>query len=292
MKAKTFCKRQIWSRPNCCKAFLLFILCIILGNYLKAQQKSYSALHIIGLFHNANKQRTTDSLLNKLQSIGPDIILSEMDTTSNMFRGDFTLRNPPWWYQLAVKLHLSKKMIPEHAVLYSYRQINKDIHIFPFDISIPKRRKYVRKNKKFEASLVKALNRANEKGEIPEQFHETFKTYVSLNNYLFNLSTYGYSFINRPEVTDSLRILMQVEYSFMPELIETIPRLMSFWERYEKEMKYWQHRNEVMVKNIRYFADKHPGKKMVVLTGLLHKYILLDLLIEDAQLGGKMNVKE
>jgi hypothetical protein len=77
----------------------------------------------------------------------------------------------------------------------------------------------------------------------------------------------------------------------MPDLIDTIERLKPFRKKYIEDMNYWQHRNEVMAINISYFAGKHPGKRIVVITGLLHKYILLDLLNEHANQGYQINVK-
>jgi hypothetical protein len=224
-------------------------------------------------------------------SIGPDIILSEMDTVSNMFKPDYTLRNPPWWYSLATKLHVSRKMVPEHALLYDLQKINPQIIIYPFDLAIPKRGKYVKSDKKFQTAWVRALNKANEKDEIPEIFKQTFENYVTYSNYLHNLHTAGYYFLNRPVVTDSIRTLMQIEYALIPRLMDSIPKLMPFKKKYREEMNFWQHRNEVMVNNIHLFADKHPGKKMVIITGLLHKYILLDLLTDDAKPIGKIIVK-
>ena len=49
--------------------------------------------------------------------------------------------------------------------------------------------------------------------------------------------------------------------------------LLARW--YFKEQMFWEHRNNYMVREIKTIASKYPGKKIIVLTGLNHKYFLL-----------------
>ena len=45
---------------------------------------------------------------------------------------------------------------------------------------------------------------------------------------------------------------------------------------FSNEIQFWNQRNDHMVKKILYYTKQFEGKKIVVLTGLNHKYYLQD----------------
>ena len=43
---------------------------------------------------------------------------------------------------------------------------------------------------------------------------------------------------------------MQLEYTLLPHLMDTLPKRKPFKEKYMEEIKYWQYRNEVLLPSI------------------------------------------
>ncbi|MBN2020803.1 MAG: hypothetical protein JW749_11340 [Sedimentisphaerales bacterium] len=91
----------------------------------------------------------------------------------------------------------------------------------------------------------------------------------------------------RPEIINSdvfdliVRIKKEVWY-------ETVPQILAKYEGYETAAsdwsflaEQWKVRNKIMAENIIKAAKEYPGKRLVVLTGAEHRYILRDLLSKE-----------
>lgn len=236
---------------------------------------------IIGVVHSENTVRNSNSLLSLLKQANPDIILSETDTLSGYFTSDSMLIPPPKWYRIARKMGLGRKMPPEKEVLYKYKKLNPEIIIYPFDITIIDRPQFVKQDRLFETTFIDELNKAYANKEIPAIFSNTHADYIQYSNYLYQVSQKGYTEINQPAVTDSIRAMMKLEQDYFPALIDSVQRLYRFKEQYQQRHQYWQLRNETMARHIMNILKNQPGKRILVLTGLLHKYYLIDLLIKE-----------
>jgi hypothetical protein len=261
-----------------------FISICILPNLLFSQPIPPAEIIIFGVFHNENEYRNSQLLLPLIKQLNPDIILSETDTLSGYFTADYQLKKPPIWYKIFSKAGLAQKMPPEHEVLYLLKKENENMVFYPFDIAIQNRRKYVKTDKAFEKKYINDLNTTYDTGGIPEIFAEQHKNLIHYSNYLFSLGNTGYEFMNRPIITDSIRNLMALEYAYLPVLLDTIAALNKYKSTYMERKAYWEVRNQKMADNILSFVRMHPGKRIVVLTGLLHKYILTDLLKPKQQI--------
>jgi hypothetical protein len=267
----------------------LFILKIAVpGQALKRLDSTRAKIYIIGVVHTENSFRNTDSLLTILKAIRPDLILSETDTLSGYFKSDYTLVEPPKWYKIARKLNAARKMPPEMDLLYRYKETDTAALVYPFDMPIPNRRKYVAVEREHEMKWVAALNQAAEKGLIPDSlspFHQQFITY---NNWFFEIGQSSYAVMNRTVTTDSIRGMVKIENDYFPRLLHSVQSLSAFKTWYAESNQFWVLRNETMSKNIIRFIEMTKPQKVVVLTGLLHKYYLTDLL----NAGNKANQYE
>jgi hypothetical protein len=235
-------------------------------------------IYLIGIVHTENKYRNADSLYNILLHIKPDVILSETDTLSGYFKPDFTMVQPPKWYTTARKLNMGKKMPPEMEVLYTYKKSDSSVIILPFDIDIINRKKTVLNANANEVKWIDALNKANKLGQIPtdlKRLHENLEQYT---NYLIEQLPKSYRDINRKAVSDSMRQLLLLENEYYPKVIDAVPELKKYKNWYAEHAAYWQLRNKTMCNNILQILQTVKAKKMVVFTGLLHKYYLTDLL--------------
>jgi len=243
-----------------------------------ANQKA--KIYLIGVVHTENKYRNADSLYDILLHIKPDLILSETDTLSGYFKPDFTMVQPPKWYTTARKLNIGRKMPPEMEVLYTYKKNDTSVAILPFDIDIINRKKSVLENNANEIKWIDDLNKVDRLGKIPaalKRLHENVEQY---SNYYIELLPKSYRDINRKAVSDSIRELMIRENEYFPKVIDAVPELKEYKNWYTEHSAYWQLRNKTMRDNILKMMEMKKAKKVVVLTGLLHKYYLTDLLTE------------
>jgi|GEM_PF-1703006 len=265
------------------KTYLLYIF-LLSGNILvfgqsPSERDSIPAkVYIIGVVHNENENRNADSLFNILKSIKPDLILSESDNLSGYFNKDYSLVTPPNWYRIARKMNLIKKMIPEMKVLYSYKKYAAAVSIYPFDIAIPKRRKYAKNYYKNEKKFVADINLASANNEIPQKLATYHNDYVKYSNWLFETGQKGYFHLNQKGVTDSSKQMIDYEAVYFPKVFESVPRLYNYKHWHIENFNFWKIRNETMSNNILKFIQLRNAKTIVVLTGLLHKYYLINLL--------------
>lgn len=250
----------------------------VVGQDQNHKDSGRNKIYIIGVVHSANEFRNSDSLFNILKDIQPNLILAETDTLSGYFKADYTLVEPPNWYKMARKLKMGRKMPPEMEVLYSYLNYDATIKIFPFDIPIINRKASVASDNRKETEWVTSVNKAYFGKRIPSHLLPLFEQCLQSNNFYISLLDKSYSTINKTSVSDSIRLLMAMEKELNPQLVETLPELNRFREWQVQNTADWLHRNEVMVKNIIRFTERTQAKKVVVLTGLLHKYILTDIL--------------
>lgn len=262
--------------------FLVFILCIlktfVLGQEFKRLDSQKTDIYVIGVVHSENQFRNIDSLLSILKDIQPDLILSETDTLSGYFKSDYTLVEPPKWYKVARKINAGRKMPPEIELLYRYREVNNSVLIYPFDMAIGNRKKYVADQRKNESKWVASLNYASGNSMMPVSALQSHNEFIIYNNWFFAISQSGYLFMNRKVVTDSIRQMIKLENEYFPILIDSVQILSGYRQWYNQNKTDWLIRNEIMTKNIIRYTDRFKPKKVVVFTGLLHKYILTELL--------------
>ena len=165
---------------------LSFLHLFVSGQNLNSIVSEKTKIYIIGVVHYENQFRNTDSLLNILKDIKPDLILSEMDTLSGgYFKSDYTLVEPPKWYKMARKLKAGKEMPPEMDLLYKYREISNSALIYPFDTAIQNRKKYVTTQKNNENKWVTSLNFAYSNNLIPDSILPSHKEFIIYNYELY-----------------------------------------------------------------------------------------------------------
>jgi hypothetical protein len=246
---------------------------------------SLCKIYIIGVVHSANKYRNEDSLFEILTKIKPDLILSETDTLSGFFNKDYTLNPRP---NMIVsnkkrKLKNAEKYTPEMEVLYSYLQSNPNTSIYPFDQWVPNRNQYNYYKMLLDNKWDIAMNEAIENEEISNSFlkyHEVYKQYTRWFNSLLGL---GYFELNQKALSNGIRQMAAFEETYFPKVYDSVPRLNSFKELRSEDSKFWKLRNEAMVNNILRFTEMEKAKKVVILTGLLHKYYFIDNLQKNTR---------
>ena len=255
-----------------------FFHSFLLGQYVNKMDSIKTRIYIIGVVHSENKYRNSDSLLNILKDLKPDLILDESDSTTSFFPRQYLLSKPPWWYIVGRKLSLLRKMPPEVEVLFKYKKIDSNIKILPFDKKINNKKRFMKLYLKSERKWYSFLNSAFANGLIPDSLTNVHETYMKYNNWLHNTFNKGYKEINNPNVIDSVRQFQMIEEKYISDLITRDALFSKFktWLPIYKD--FWFVRNTTMSKNIIKMAENAKARKVVVFTGLLHKYSLTDSL--------------
>ncbi len=258
------------------KFTLLVILCCVLyaGDGLAESQTAVEAkkteVVIIGTIHGGhykNPKYTPEILKEIILSLKPDAILNELPLSLVDPNGRPLLRDPnkhpEGWASYQVATQLGIKQIP-------------------FDR--PDRQEHYKKTKKFE------------RRKKAEDLFSKWSNWICKNNpesvdlKIAQLSAYGdqaeiFLFSNaEPELINSdgfdaiVRIRHILWKEIRPEILRKYPGYETLVEDYQFDYQEWQERNRIMASNILKAAKDYPGKRLVVLTGAEHRYILRDLL--------------
>ncbi len=266
------------------KLFISFLVAkFFLTSILLSQNNQHATVVIIGVSHTESRFMNTDSLLLVLQKVKPDLILDEMQSPSGFYTKEKELRKLPVSVKLRTKLGIGQKLSPEKMVLYEYRKIDSNIIIRPFDIYIEDRNKYIRQDKEWENKFFGIVNDPKNSNTFSLYQTDLFLQYVRLNNFVYNITRKSYFDMNQPDVPDSLRKMIAVRDPFTQSIVDSVAIARSLRPYYEKNKNFWRERNEKMANNIIEYIQEYPGKRIVVLTGLLHKHYLMDLLHQSPQ---------
>jgi hypothetical protein len=169
-------------------------------------------------------------------------------------------------------------MPPEMEILYIYLNYDSSIKNFPFDIAILNRKDDVALNNRKEQEWIEMINKAYSENKITSALLPLFDLCLKYNNYYVSMSSKSYRELNKKVVSDSIRSFMALEKELNLKLIENIPELGIYKDWQTQNYANWVQRNEAMAKNIIRFTDTTKAKRVVVFTGILHKYYLIDLL--------------
>ncbi len=253
-----------------CKYFVLIAIHFCTAINLLAQHSpAPSEIFIIGTIHTGNKKFNHNTLYNILNRLKPDIILREQDKP---YKSVFGLR-------AANFLKIRKSSIEQLSV-QQYAKRNKNAVILPYDTLIPNRRGYVKKwiaiNNRFYRQL-DAASLSTQDSIVYASFKKTNKEYYSwvLGSTL--------SAINHPDVMERTRQLYEIEKGQVLNMGKLYLTDTAIVNGFENTTIFWDKRNAYMVEQLVKIINENPGKKILILCGLNHKYYLTERL-------GKQNV--
>lgn len=221
-------------------------------------------LFIIGTIHAGNKHFDHRTIYKELSGYKPDVILWEQSTVFKRV----------WGLQTATFLKIIKPGI-EQLGLQKYSRRNKQIPILPFDTSFKSRSQYLRTTAKMETAFFDSLSNVL----MNEEDLLLYKNYVEKRNaFIDKLFHSNLATINQPDVVATSRNLYRLERESIIPLAEKYIKDTSLVDAFIDDLNFWEARNEFMVKQIQQYLQQFAGKRMLVLTGLNHKYYLLERL--------------
>lgn len=244
------------------KQLLLFLLFSIA--YVAAAQPFHNRAEVIviGTIHTGNKEFGHRKLYLQLQALQPDIVLWEQSSDFKRVPG----------LRIASFLRIWKPGI-EQLALQKFSNRNSALKILPFDTLIADRVRYVKRIGSMTSQVVNSLAVT----EMDDQERETLGRYTQqFNQYYDVIFSKTLEDLNRKEIVDHSRQLFQMEKDSIVHLVKKYCRDSALKNLYVGEQDFWELRNEYMIRRISAIARANPGKKIIVLTGLNHKYFLVD----------------
>lgn len=249
--------------------FLIAILCHVTTGLLSQDTGTPAEIIIIGTIHTGNKKFNHKTLYKTLKEVKPDIILREQDKP---YRRVFGL-------SLAHFLKIKKASIEKLSVQQYARQ-NKNCVILPYDTTIPNRRGYIKKwiaiNNRFFRQLDTVSMSASD-STLYNSFKKINKAYYA------TVVRSTLAEINHAAFMDRTHHLYEVEKKQVLEMGKVYITDTAAVQDFEKIVLFWEKRNNYMAAQVVKIAKENPGKKILVLCGLNHKYYLTQSL-QQAQL--------
>lgn len=235
--------------------FFLFLL-ILFPLTAFAQR---TQLIVLGTVHPSGNSFNSDSLVHIFNAVKPDIILMELD--SSFFNADFELVKDVKENEfIAVKKYKAKNDVMLRPYEYTGRNT---VH----------RKLRVKKNYKEVLTIIDTLYRQKklsaEQKKIVEEFYKVGRP-------LDRISEGGPRGMNNNKVDSLSQVRQYYYYTKLKEIVNEREELSAYREFYKAYSDFWEVRNQTMVKHISKFIDDNPGKKIIVLTGFLHRYYLLN----------------
>ncbi|MBA4260219.1 MAG: hypothetical protein C0446_13725 [Chitinophaga sp.] len=231
---------------------------------------------IIGTIHSGNKYINHKTLYKLLESLNPDIILDE----------DSQKYKPVFGLKTATFLKIVKPSIEQQA-LQKILKRNRNSIVLPYDTSFAiqqqnknqKRREYIARKKWVKnAEAVRQSfhdNLYNVKKTILDS--TIYADFVKKHNFYYSFfDSSTLSRLNQKDMIDMSRELKNKEESVILPLGKKYLSDSLLVNNFLNEIQFWNERNDYMVKQILYYSKQFEGKKIVILTGLNHKYYLQD----------------
>lgn len=254
------------------RTIIFLIKFLILSIAANAQASNVT---IIGAVHYPSPKFNSDTLLNMLEEIKPDIILLELD--SSRFYKTFDTS-----YSLQ---YASKENEPVAVARYIAQ--HSATKAGPFDFE---NRDTYRKSlgiKQAQTKIEKLLDSLYVHKQLNKRQTKIVKEYYRLTEHLnsyVNASAKSFNNVNTDNLARrrqhyqhrAIKKIIDQRKEFAREFVTTSSGATISWrDAYKNLSDFWDLRNKTMAQNIIRVANKYPAKRIVVLTGFFHRYYLL-----------------
>lgn len=247
---------------------LILIILLFITTAGIAQDKT--EIYIIGNIHESVPNYNPQVLFRILNGIKPDVILHEVD---NKGMNEYLQMDNP----------TGNEIVASNLYLKKYPNTLR----FPFDFE---GRNQYRKNlgmvptDNLTIKLIDSLYRAKmlTPGEV-----KIYEDFTRITDQLVVISKLSPENFNN-SITDSISERRQnYQYQELLKIVENRPEFLksfvtkpngeeiSYREGFKLMSDFWNLRNQTMAQNIYSIANKNQHKKIVVLTGFLHRYYLI-----------------
>ncbi|MBA9076850.1 hypothetical protein [Rufibacter quisquiliarum] len=268
------------------KKFIAVVFALLAAVGSHAQRKQ-TEIVVIGNIHQAVPNYNADTLLQMMERIQPDLILHEVD--SSFFTKDFRFKAP------------SKENEQNASVRYLQKHPRTLLRPFEFE----GRNEYRRARGMVPADnlTIQLLNRLDSARALTPEQQGLLTAYHALTDSLKVLAAQSPRHFNNPATDALARRRQDLQHKGLTRITNARDEFatafltkpngeqISYREGYQLWADFWDLRNQTMARNIVRMAEKFPGKRVVVLTGFLHRYYLLSEL-QKLTAGKNIQIRE
>lgn len=236
---------------------------------------------VLGTVHFPTPAFTADSLYDALETLRPDLILFEIDSTRLA-----EVRRPPTPMQ-----HLGRALgwaaAPNEATAVAkYQQRHPAALVRPYEWG--RRDQFHRQHSILSTPglIFSKLKELRDAGQLTPRQRQVLATYDSLSACLNALgSTQPLAALNSVAADSLAQRRQNSQYHQLKTIVDENAALGGFRAFYQVNERYWDIRNRAMARNIARYAALYPGRRLVVLCGFNHRYYLRrELLLQQEKL--------
>jgi hypothetical protein len=208
--------------------------------------------------HNPTKNIDDKTILAAIKQVNPDVILVELDSSLMDSTGKV----------------LYKFKSNENTAVEEFRKISNVI-VRPYDYK--DRNKYYQKTDTFNKEKIfsKLLDSVYIAGALGPAEKTYYENYTKLNRILSEFDNADLATINNESTSALMELRQDMMYNGLLKICESTKGLESIKDFWKENGRFWVFRNAEMTKNIINYAALFAGKKIVVLAGYYHKYMLV-----------------
>lgn len=247
------------------KGILINICLIVFITNLSLFAQGYgkqTEILIIGVVHNKTKKISYKQLYQALEKNKPDVILWEQ---SENFKREIGLRTG---YRLKI---ISPGT--EQLALQVFNKKNRLIPILGFDTSFSSKKKYIKETIRISDVFFAKLYQS----KLNKEDSLKYRTYVDFtNNYLDDIYNKPLEEINLPVIYNKAKEKDEMESNIIIPLAKKYMTDSIALNEYLSDLDFGKSRNSYMAQKILDIVYAQAGKRIIVLTGLSHKYFLID----------------
>ncbi len=229
---------------------------------------------IVGTIHSAhfkNPKYSSEILKEIILSLRPDAILNELPLSQVKPNGRPLFRDPQkhpeGWAADTVATQLGIRQIP-------FDRPDREENF--------RKTKYFEREKRWSAAIDKWCKQVKKEDPNSMDLRIALLWLRDAQRAHGHLTTNGPPEVINSKTNDSIiRIKHSVWYDIFPSILTKYPGYEILIDdcRYFKDQ--WHERNRIMADNIVRAAKGYPGKRLVIVTGNYHRYILRDLLKDE-----------
>jgi hypothetical protein len=245
---------------------------------------------ILATVHQANTNYNADSIVAILNQFQPDLILTEEDTLlfETFHKGYYQTLQKPLFARLGRSFGFGTPEEIEGRAVRKYKISHPAVDIRPFDYE--GRNAFFEKNNIFskEDEVGNRLDSLVSNHSLTQEQAKIWSTYGNINDTLNKQSSQTPYFINQQAYYDLTERRQVYQYNKVADIVNTNDSLKEYRAFYKTNADFWDSRNKHMAEHIANFIRQYPNKRIMVLTGSMHKYYLLK---ELTQLQDKLKFK-
>lgn len=229
-------------------------------------QPANTEIMIIGTIHTGTAMIHSKHLIEQVNRFQPQLILWEQPDGYK----------PIWGMGIAKSLGIAEPSIEQDALQTILRK-NKAIRVEGYDTTF-ERRAHIKDQDAMWAEILPLLDSAFSEGKMSAQDAAVYRRHMVVDSaYIEFIQDTTLERINRADIIQVSRMIRAEESSLMVRLTEsyTNPELAA---RLLNNIRFWEDRNAYMCRKIREWVGTLKPQRIVVLTGLDHKYYLTDCL--------------